>query len=258
MCSTCGCGLTRDDDHRGVISEEAHGSGNFVHLEVMRHLLEENQNQALHNRNHFCRNGVLALNLMSSPGSGKTTLLEATIEAIGHDLRIGVVVGDLETERDAQRIRARGVPAVQISTGQGCHLDAAMVHRAIEELDLSALDILFVENVGNLVCPASFDLGQCRNVTLLSVTEGDDKPAKYPIMFRAADLVVLSKSDLLPYLDDFDPGAAQAAVRALANDSPVLTLSARRGDGMENWLHWVQSELGRFRARHTPPQLPAA
>jgi hydrogenase nickel incorporation protein HypB len=212
-------------------------------VEVLAGLLHENDHQAAHNREHMDRHGVLALNLMSAPGSGKTSLLEATIEALGGELRIAVIEGDLETENDAQRIRARGVPAVQITTGQACHLDAHMVHSALHELDLDGIDLLFIENVGNLVCPASFDLGHHANVTLLSVTEGDDKPAKYPVMFRASDLVLLTKSDFLDMIDDFDTGKAERHVRELANPAPVLTLSVRRPQSLENWLGWLRQML---------------
>jgi hydrogenase nickel incorporation protein HypB len=177
---------------------------------------------------------------MSSPGAGKTALLEATIEAFGDKFRIAVIEGDLETENDAERIRAKGVPAVQISTGSACHLDAHMVHGALHDLDLQDIDILFIENVGNLVCPASFDLGQHFNVALLSTPEGDDKPAKYPVMFRAADLVLITKSDLLAVLDDFDPDEALRCLRQLASSAPMLNLSAKTGDGMHNWVNWVE------------------
>jgi hydrogenase nickel incorporation protein HypB len=156
---------------------------------------------------------------------------------------MAVIEGDLETENDAARIRKHGVEAVQITTGSACHLDAHMVHDALHQLDLTALDIVFIENVGNLVCPASFDLGQRRNVTLLSVTEGDDKPAKYPVMFRASDLVLLSKSDLLPVLGDFSPDTARQHLQQLANPAPTYELSARSGDGMETWLHWLLHEI---------------
>ncbi len=170
--------------------------------------MHENDHTALHNREHFNSHGVVAINLMSSPGAGKTSLLEASLDALSDRYRIAVIEGDLETENDAQRIRSRGVEAVQITTGSACHLDAHMVHDALHQLKLDDIDILFIENVGNLVCPASFDLGQHHNVMLLSVPEGDDKPAKYPVMFRAADLVMLSKVDLLPVLDDFSPQRA--------------------------------------------------
>ena len=157
--------------------------------------------------------------------------------------------GDLETENDAQRIRAQGVQAHQIVTGTACHLDAHLVHDALHHLDLQDVDLLFIENVGNLVCPASFDLGQHLNVTLLSVTEGDDKPAKYPVMFRGADAMLISKTDLLPYLDDFAPDRAESYLRNLANPAPVLRLSARNGDGMTAWLDWLRDQLSSQRQR---------
>jgi hydrogenase nickel incorporation protein HypB len=186
---------------------------------------------------------------MSSPGAGKTALLEATIEALGDEFSIAVIEGDLETENDAQRIRDKGVPALQISTGSACHLDAHMVHDALHELDLDGIDIVFIENVGNLVCPASFDLGQHRNITLLSVTEGDDKPAKYPVIFRAADLVLLTKADLLEVLDDFDPEKAEQYVRQLASEAPVLQLAARRNVDIDSWLDWLRDEVAEQRKR---------
>ena len=163
---------------------------------MVQDLLAANDLTAGHNRQHFDDHRVLAINLMSSPGSGKTALLEATILALKSRYRIAVIEGDLETENDADRIRACGVSALQITTGTACHLDASLVHQALHQMPLADIDLLFIENVGNLVCPASFDLGQHLNVTLLSVTEGDDKPAKYPVIFRASDLVVLSKTDL--------------------------------------------------------------
>jgi hydrogenase nickel incorporation protein HypB len=220
-----------------------HTSAGRASIEVLTSLLHENDHQAGHNREHFNRHGVLAVNLMSSPGSGKTALLEATIEALGAELSIAVVEGDLETENDAKRIRAHGVPAVQITTGQACHLDAHMVHEALHELELDGIDVLFIENVGNLVCPASFDLGHHANVTLLSVTEGDDKPAKYPVMFRAADLMLLTKSDLLDVLDDFDTAKAERHLRELANPAAVITVSARRPESLEPWFDWLRAAV---------------
>jgi len=216
-------------------------------VSVLRNLLHANEHTALHNRRHFEQYGVLAVNLMSSPGAGKTALLEATINALRDEFRIAVIEGDLETENDAERIRRHGVPAIQISTGSACHLDAHMLHDALHGLDLSALDLVFIENVGNLVCPASFDLGQHRDVVLLSVPEGDDKPAKYPVMFRTADLLLLSKSDLLPVLDDFDPDNARRHLQALANPAPVFELSAKSGSGMEPWLQWLRAEHATLR-----------
>ncbi|MCL4316206.1 MAG: hydrogenase nickel incorporation protein HypB [Gammaproteobacteria bacterium] len=235
MCNTCGCTITPANQYllyRPV--EQQHT------LSVLNHLLAENNAQAAHNRAHFDAHGVLALNLMSSPGAGKTALLEATIAALRDEMRIAVIEGDLETENDAERIRAQGVPAVQITTGTACHLDAHMVHGALHQIDLDRIDIVFIENVGNLVCPASFDLGQHRNVVLLSVTEGDDKPAKYPVMFRAADLVLLTKTDLLPHLDDFDPAQAERCLRRLANPAPLWPLSSKKMTGLEPWLNWLR------------------
>jgi len=250
MCDTCGCNVTEGNRHL------LEGDGKLAHtpsgreaISVLQGLLSENDHVAAHNREHFDGQGVLALNLMSSPGSGKTRLLEETITALSGELRIAVIEGDLETENDAQRIRDKGVPAVQITTGTACHLDAHMVHDALHALDLDQVDILFIENVGNLVCPASFDLGQHRNVTLLSVTEGDDKPAKYPVMFRAADLMLVSKSDLLTVLDDFSPAKAERHLRELASEAPVVTLSARSGSGMRAWLEWLRAEHAAARAR---------
>ncbi|TQV63820.1 MAG: hydrogenase nickel incorporation protein HypB [Halothiobacillaceae bacterium] len=245
MCDTCGCSITPGNRK----------SAAAIHaLPVLEGLLAENDRMAAHNREHFARHGVLALNLMSSPGAGKTLLLEATVEALKGGLSCAVLVGDLATDNDARRIAAHGVPAVQIGTGQACHLDAHMVHDALHGMDLAGIDILFIENVGNLVCPASFDLGQHDNVVLLSVTEGDDKPAKYPVMFRAADLVLLSKADLLPVMDDFDPARAEAALRGLATDAPLLVLSARRGQGMAGWLDWLRERHAALRQ----PRLAAA
>ncbi len=238
MCDTCGCNIT--PGNRTLAYTPVKGT---TAVSVLKNLLDKNDIQAEHNRRHFDQHGVLAINLMSSPGAGKTALLEATIAALGKEFRIGVIEGDLETENDAERIRARGAPAFQITTGTACHLDAHMVHDALHAFPLDGLDLLFIENVGNLVCPASFDLGQHHNVTLLSTTEGDDKPAKYPIIFRAADAVVFTKSDLLPYLDDFSPARAEANLRALASDAPVMQLSARHGDGLEVWLEWLRSQL---------------
>jgi len=248
MCDTCGCNITPGNEHLvaagGHLAQTAAGNES---VEVLKGLLDANDHQALHNREHFQRHDVLAINLMSSPGAGKTALLEATIDALDDGLRVAVVEGDLETENDAERIRDKGVAAVQITTGSACHLDAHMVHTALHELDLDGVDILFIENVGNLVCPASFDLGQHANVALLSTPEGHDKPAKYPVVFRGAQLVVISKADLLGVLDDFDPSYATDCVRQLANEAPVIEVSAKTGDGMSNWLDWVQDELGKIR-----------
>ncbi|SEH09206.1 hydrogenase nickel incorporation protein HypB [Candidatus Venteria ishoeyi] len=240
MCDTCGCMVTDGNRHLIEAGNKADDkAANGSAIEVLSHLLDENDHIAAHNREHFDGHQVLVINLMSSPGSGKTSLLEATIQQLKEQYRIAVIEGDLETENDAARIREHGVPAVQITTGTACHLDAHLVHRAVHQLNLDDIDILFIENVGNLVCPASFDLGQHYNVTLLSSTEGDDKPAKYPVIFRAADVVLITKSDLLEVLGDFSPQQAQSHLRNLANPAPMLTLSSRSGAGLETWLDWL-------------------
>ena len=250
MCDTCGCNVTHGNAHL-VTDEGKHAKteDGRAAISVLQNLLTENDHQAAHNREHFDNRSILAINLMSSPGAGKTSLLEATIEALGNEFSIAVIEGDLETENDAQRIRDKGVPAVQISTGSACHLDAHMVHDALHHMALDGIDIVFIENVGNLVCPASFDLGQHRNITLLSVTEGDDKPAKYPVMFRAADLVLLTKSDLLEVLDDFSPQKAESYLRQLASDVPMLQLASRRNTDIDGWLDWLRNEVAAHRER---------
>jgi len=241
MCDTCGCNITPGNEHLESGREA---------VTVLQNLLHENDHTAQHNREHFNGHGVVAINLMSSPGAGKTALLESTIRAIGDEFQIAVIEGDLETENDAERIRAQGVKAVQITTGSACHLDAHMVHDALHELELAGLDIVFIENVGNLVCPASFDLGQQANVVLLSVPEGDDKPAKYPVMFRTADMVMLSKADLLPILDDFSPQRVEKYLHNLASTAPLIHTSAKSGEGLENWLDWLREVVRISKTQH--------
>ncbi len=240
MCNTCGCNLTAGNRHLLFTPPKTEA---VTAVSVLGSLLQHNNEQAGRNRAHFDAHGVLVINLMSSPGAGKTALLEATIQRLKANINIAVIEGDLETENDADRIRAQGVPAYQITTGTACHLDAHLIAGVLPQLDLSAIDLLFIENVGNLVCPASFDLGHHRNVTLLSVTEGDDKPAKYPVMFRAADLMLITKTDLLPHLDDFSVAKAAQCQRALASQVPVLPLSSRTGDGLDAWLDWLAQEV---------------
>jgi hydrogenase nickel incorporation protein HypB len=244
MCDTCGCNITHGNEglirpggklHKTESGKEA--------VTVLHSLLHENDHTAKHNRDHFDQHNVLAINLMSSPGSGKTALLEATIQQLDKNIKIAVIEGDLETENDAERIRKHGVKAIQIATGSACHLDAHMIHQALHNLDLAEFDIVFIENVGNLVCPASFDLGQHLNVTLLSVPEGDDKPAKYPVMFRTSDLVMISKSDLLPILDDFKPEKARSYLRDIASTAPVMEVSSKDKSGMPQWIDWLEQQI---------------
>jgi len=238
MCEICGCVGDAHVHVEGKILANQTGK----QIDVLHAMLHDNDHQASHNRAHFNAAGVLVVNLMSSPGSGKTSLLEATILALRGRLTIAVIEGDLETENDARRIRAAGANAVQITTGNACHLDAAMVHGALHELDLHGVDILFIENVGNLVCPAAFDLGQHCNVVLLSVTEGDDKPQKYPVMFRKADLLGITKLDLLEAVGDFEIDRAARHLQNLANAAPVLEISSRNGAGMASWIEWLIKE----------------
>ena len=248
MCRDCGCSLGPEAT-RAPLAPPKGVAGKVEAIEVITAILGENDRVAAHNRTHFDGHGVLAVNLMSSPGAGKTSLLEATIRALNGRLRVAVIEGDLATENDAARIRACGVPAVQISTGNACHLDATMVHDALDDLALDGLDVLFIENVGNLVCPASFDLGQHRNVTLLSVPEGDDKPAKYPVMFRAADLSLVTKTDLLQYIGEFSLERARESLRQIGYAGETIELSSRGGSGFEAWLAWLDREVAGQRDR---------
>ena len=201
-------------------------------------LLADNDEVARHNRAHFAAHGVHVVNVMSAPGAGKTTLLERTLAELAGRLRIGVIEGDVESREDADRIARHGVPVVQVNTGGACHLDARLVDRQLPSFDLDALDLLIVENVGNLVCPAEFDLGEHDRVMLLSVAEGDDKPSKYPVMFHVASLLLLTKVDLLPHVD-FDPERAACDARALNAGLEVLQLSARTGAGLDAWCRWL-------------------
>lgn len=222
MCDVCGC-----------------GDGERVSLDLHERILAANDLAAKHNREHFRARGVLALNLMGSPGSGKTALLEATARA-GPALRLAAVSGDLATDYDAERLRAAGIPARSITTGTACHLDAERVHHALHHAPAEAVDVFFIENVGNLVCPAIYDLGQAANVVVLSVTEGMDKPQKYPVMFRAADLVLLTKADLLPHLPEVDVASLRAALATVMPEPRMIVVSARSGEGIDAWLAWIE------------------
>ncbi|MBB4267109.1 hydrogenase nickel incorporation protein HypB [Roseospira visakhapatnamensis] len=209
-------------------------------MRVERDILAANDALAVRNRALFATRGILAVNLVSSPGSGKTTLLTRILDDLARWVPLAVIEGDQQTSLDAERIRATGVPAIQVNTGKGCHLDAAMVARAVATLDPADGTVLFIENVGNLVCPAAFDLGEAHKVVVLSVTEGDDKPLKYPDMFHAADAMVLNKIDLLPHVT-FDVDRCVAHARRINPALEVLPVSATRGDGLEAWRDWVLS-----------------
>lgn len=230
--------------HYGLGPAHAHapglGQGRMVQIE--QDILAKNDRFAAANRAWLRARGILALNLVSSPGSGKTTLLTRSIQDLKGRYPLAVIEGDQQTSHDADRIRATGIPALQINTGKGCHLDAHMVGHAIESLGLPEKGLLFIENVGNLVCPAAFDLGEAHKVAILSVTEGEDKPLKYPDMFHAADLMILNKIDLLPYLD-FDMAKCLEYARRVNPDIEVLQVSARSGDGLDTWYHWLQARM---------------
>ncbi len=215
-------------------------------------ILAKNNGYAAANRRFFAERGILALNLVSSPGSGKTTLLVRTIEELAGRFPAYVIEGDQQTALDADRIRETGVQAIQVNTGKGCHLDGHMVGHAVEHLDPAEGSLLFIENVGNLVCPAAFDLGEAHKVAILSVTEGEDKPLKYPDMFAAADLVLLNKVDLLPHLD-FDVEAAAANARKVNPAIEVLQVSARSGEGLAEWLAWIAAARDRTGAAQSAP-----
>jgi len=209
-------------------------------VQIEEDILGKNNEYAAANRDWLNKQNILALNLVSSPGSGKTTLLTRTIEALKDELELSVIEGDQQTANDAERIRQTGIKALQINTGKGCHLDAHMVGHAIETLKPEKSGVLFIENVGNLVCPAAFDLGEAHKVAILSVTEGEDKPIKYPDMFNAADLMLLNKVDLLPYLQ-FDVDACIRYARRVNPSIKVLRVSASSGAGMENWYRWIKT-----------------
>lgn len=233
MCDTCGC-----EDHVHKHEHPYETETGVWKIPVVQKILSANDQAALENREHLAAHNITAVNIMSSPGAGKTTLLMATIAALEGTVRMGVIEGDVASQVDAERIATTGAPVVQINTGGGCHLDAPMVHRALHALPLAEIDLLFIENVGNLICPVAFDLGQRYKIALLSVPEGHDKPYKYPAIFEAVDLVVVTKADLMPYLD-FDLDAFRTLVKGLNPDAPVLFLSAQTGEGMAAWLGWI-------------------
>jgi hydrogenase nickel incorporation protein HypB len=228
--------------HYGLGPAGAHAPGMSQSrmVKIEQDILSKNDSYANENRGYLAEHGIFALNLVSSPGSGKTTLLVKSITALNGSLPLAVIEGDQQTDNDAARIRATGAPALQINTGKGCHLDAFMVGKAIHQLELKDDSLLLIENVGNLVCPASFDLGEAHKVAILSVTEGEDKPLKYPDMFLASDLMLLNKCDLLPYLT-FDADLAVANARRVNPDIKVIRISATSGEGIGEWLDWIRA-----------------
>ncbi len=262
MCSVCGCseGETRIEAHthqqptRDTTTDDSVATlreapeDNARLLKVEEDILSKNNHVAAHNRAHFAEAGVLALNLVSSPGAGKTTLLVKTLEALKDQTPCAVIEGDQETSADADRIRATGAPALQVNTGRGCHLDADMVHRAFHHLPLRD-GVLFIENVGNLVCPAGFDLGEAHKVVIASVTEGEDKPLKYPNMFAAASLMLVSKIDLLPHLE-FDVDALISNARRVNPGIAVISVSATSGEGLDRWQQWLSGARAMVAAAH--------
>ena len=272
MCTVCGCGEgetkveghehthehhhhhdehTHDhhhhhhDDHthdygQGPAHAHAPGMSQSRMVQIETDIMGKNNEYAAANRRWLSEHGILALNLVSSPGAGKTSLLTRTIQDLSSELDMAVIEGDQQTTNDAERIRETGAKAIQVNTGKGCHLDGHMVGHALESLQPKEASVLFIENVGNLVCPAAFDLGEAHKVVILSVTEGDDKPLKYPDMFHAADLMLLNKTDLLPYVD-FDVDQCIEYARRINPGIKVMQLSATTGEGMETWYEWIKA-----------------
>ena len=250
MCDSCGCPSPSDHSHNHDHSQ-AHSHSHSKTVDVHASLFAANDALARANREHFDEIGAVALNLISSPGSGKTTLLEHTIEALKGEINIGVIEGDIETERDAERIRAKGVPVIQLTTGGACHLDAAMTHKGFHRLQKEpggeTIDLLFIENVGNLVCPATFDLGEHERVVLVSVPEGPDKPAKYPKAFTSSQTFIITKTDLLPYFD-FPVAEATGDALQLNPNLRTMDLSSKTGEGMEQWLDYLRDLVRKMKA----------
>jgi len=252
MCTDCGCSITDNAmEHSHGDEEHSHSHDHqkaheHLHhnpqlndaktISVIQKILDKNDHEAEHNRQHFNNKGILGINLMSSPGSGKTTLLEHMVDVA--DFKFGVVEGDLETSKDADRLKAKGIPAMQIQTGSACHLDAFMVHKGLHDMPLDDLDVCFVENVGNLVCPASYDVGTHLNIVLVSVPEGEDKIAKYPVMFRQADLVLITKTDLLPYFK-YDIENEKAEARRIKPNVDILEVNINDVSSVQSVVDWI-------------------
>lgn len=253
MCTDCGCSITDsvvahshgDEEHSH--SHEHHKAHEHLHhnpqlndkktIEVITKILDKNDHEAGHNRSHFDNHGVLAINLMSSPGSGKTALLEKMADLA--KFKFGVIEGDLETSRDADRIKAKGIPAFQIQTGSACHLDAFMVHKGLHAMPLTDMDVCFIENVGNLVCPASYDVGAHLNIVLVSIPEGGDKIEKYPVMFAKADLILITKTDLLPYFD-YDIEHEKVEARRIKPNVDILEVNIKDDESIQKVIQWIE------------------
>lgn len=239
MCAICGCGQTHSEQ-----SYAHHHSNHETErlIKVEQDLLSKNNHYAAQNRDYFQLHNIFTLNFVSSPGAGKTTLLVETIKALKGQFPIAVIEGDQQTEHDAERIRATGTPALQINTGRACHLDAHGIGHAVSELNVFDSSLLAIENVGNLVCPSGFDLGEAHKVVVLSVTEGDDKPLKYPDMFHAADLMIINKIDLLPYVD-FDIDRCIEFAKRVNPGIEILTVSSTKGDNFNSWIDWLKTRV---------------
>ena len=250
MCKDCGCSLTEHTHHHDNgenSNHNHHGAMENIHanpqlndkktVDVIKKILDKNDQEALHNRVHFDEHNVLAINLMSSPGSGKTTLLEKMADLT--PFKFAVIEGDLETSRDADRLKAKGINAYQIQTGSACHLDAFMVHKALHHVPLEPIDVCFVENVGNLVCPASYDVGTHINIVLVSVPEGNDKIAKYPVMFRAADLILITKTDLLPHFD-YDLESEKKDARIIKPNVDIIEVNIKDEKSIQKVIDWIE------------------
>ena len=212
-----------------------------MEVKVLKNILSANDRIAEKNRALLDENGVLALNIMASPGAGKTSIIMSTIKALNGEYGIGVIEGDIASSVDAEKVSREGIPAVQINTGGGCHLDANMISDSLPDLPLDKLDFIFIENVGNLICPASYALGDRRRIIIASIPEGDDKPIKYPIMFHDADLIVLNKVDLAPYVN-FDRAAFRQAIKNLNDKTPIIEVSCTTGEGLDEWLTWLKAQ----------------
>lgn len=263
MCSTCGCGQPDDAVKIMRPGEEKNHNGNHQHdhldhhhhgehdhhhhsestqIDLEKNILHENDLLAQRNRGFLEAKDVFAINMVSSPGSGKTTLLEETIKKLKEEMELAIIEGDQQTMNDADRIAATGVPVVQVNTGKGCHLDAHMVLHAIKELEIKEKSLLFIENVGNLVCPSMFDLGENKRVVIISVTEGDDKPLKYPYMFDSSQICIINKIDLLPYVQ-FDVDKVKEYAQGINHHLQFFELSATTGEGMDSWIDWLKAQI---------------